>query len=136
LLVRGPNVMARYWKEPDTTGYVFDEHGWLRTGDAAFVDADGWLFIVGRMEDAYVVAGEIVHPGLAERLLLQHPSVVEACMLGGEQRATAYVVPAEGTSAEIASDLLALCRDRLPASACPAAIRFVGALPRNANGKI
>ena len=136
LLLRGPNVMAGYWNRPDATRRVFDEHGWLRTGDAAFADADGYLFIVGRMEDAYVAAGEIVHPGLAERLLLQHPSVAEACVIGGEQGAVAYVVRAEGAPAEIESDLLALCRDRLPPSACPAAIRFVGALPRSANGKL
>jgi fatty-acyl-CoA synthase len=136
LLVRGPNVMAGYWNRPDATRRVFDEHGWLRTGDAAFADADGYLFIVGRMEDAYVTAGEIVHPGLAERLLLQHPSVAEACVLGGEQGAVAYVVRADGAPAEIESDLLALCRDRLAVSACPAAIRFVDALPRSANGKI
>jgi acyl-CoA synthetase (AMP-forming)/AMP-acid ligase II len=136
LLVRGPNVMTGYWKQPDATRRVFDEQGWLRTGDAAFPDADGHLFIVGRMEDAYVAAGEIVHPGLAERLLLQHPSVAEACVLGGEEGAVAYVVRAEGAPAEIESDLLALCRDRLALSACPVAIQFVGTLPRNANGKI
>jgi acyl-CoA synthetase (AMP-forming)/AMP-acid ligase II len=136
LLVRGPNVMAGYWKRPDATRRVFDEHGWLRTGDAAFADADGCLFIVGRMEDAYVVAGEIVHPGLAERVLLQHPSVAEACVLGGEQGAVAYVVRAGGAPAEIESDLLALCRDRLAPSARPDAIRFVGGLPRSTNGKI
>jgi fatty-acyl-CoA synthase len=136
LLVRGPNVMAGYWNRPDATRRVFNEHGWLRTGDAAFADADGYLFIVGRIEDAYVAAGEIVHPGLAERLLLQHPSVAEACVLRAEEGAVAYVVRTEGAPAEIESDLLALCRDRLSLSACPTAIRFVDALPRNANGKI
>jgi fatty-acyl-CoA synthase len=134
LLVRGPNVMAGYWNRPDATGRAFDDHGWLRTGDAALADADGCLFIVGRMEDAYVAAGEIVHPGLAERLLLQHPSVAEACVLGGEQGAVAYVVRSKEASAEIEADLMARCREGL-ASACPP-IRFVSALPRNANGKI
>ena len=136
LLVRGPNVMAGYWNRSDATRCVFDEYGWLRTGDAAFADRDGYLFIVGRMEDAYVAAGEVVHPGLAERLLLQHPAVAEACVLGGENGAVAYIVRAEGAPAETESTLLALCRDCLPLSACPAAIRFVGALPRSANGKI
>ena len=136
LLVRGPNVMAGYWNLPGATRCAFDEHGWLRTGDAAFADRDGFLFIVGRMEDAYVAGGEMVHPGLAERLLLQHPSVAEACVLGGEQGAVAYVVGAEGATEAIESDLLALCRGRLAPAACPAAIRFVGTLPRNANGKI
>jgi acyl-CoA synthetase (AMP-forming)/AMP-acid ligase II len=136
LLVHGPNVMAGYWNRPDATRGVFDERGWLRTGDAAFADGDGCLFIVGRMEDAYLAAGQIVHPGLAERLLLQHAAVAEACVLGGDQGAVAYVVRSEGASAEIEADLLALCRDRLEVPACPAAIRFVDALPRNANGKI
>jgi len=136
LLVRGPNVMAGYWNQPDATRRAFDEHGWLRTGDAAFADADGYLFLVGRMEDAYVVDSEIVHPGLAERLLLQHPSVVDACVLGRPQGAVAYVVRAAGIRPEIESDLLAMCRDRLARSACPVAIRFLDALPRNANGKV
>jgi len=73
---------------------------------------------------------------LAERLLLEHPAVAEACVLGGENGAVAYIVRAEGAPAETESTLLALCRDRLPRSACPAAIRSVGALPRSANGKI
>ena len=136
LLVRGPNVMAGYWNRPDATREIFDQDGWLHTGDAACVDAEGDLFIVGRMEDAYSVAGEVVHPGLAERLLLRHEWVAEACVLGGEQGSVAYVVRAEGAPAEIEAELLALCRNRLSPSACPAAIRFVENLPRNANGKI
>jgi len=136
LLVRGPNVMAGYWNRPDATRRVLDEHGWLRTGDAASADADGDLFIVGRMEDAYVTGGELVHPGLAERVLLQHPSVAEVSVVGENQRAVAYVVRVPGAQAEVASELLTLCREQLQVHACPDEIQFLSALPKNANGKI
>jgi fatty-acyl-CoA synthase len=84
LLVRGPNVMAGYWLDPEATRRAIDEQGWLRTGDAAFIDDQGDLFIVGRMADAYVSDGEVVHPGLAERLLRQQPSVADACVVAGD----------------------------------------------------
>jgi acyl-CoA synthetase (AMP-forming)/AMP-acid ligase II len=84
LFVRGPNVMTAYWRRPDDTRRAIGEDGWLRTGDAAFVDNDGFLFIVGRMSDAYVSRGQVVHPGFAERVLLEQPSVAEACVIGSE----------------------------------------------------
>ena len=106
LLVRGPNVMAGYWKRPEATRRAIDEQGWLRTGDAAYLDAEGFLFVVGRIEDAYVSAGKVVHPGLVERVLQQHPSVAEACVIGGDDGAIAYIVLADGAAAGIDAELL------------------------------
>jgi acyl-CoA synthetase (AMP-forming)/AMP-acid ligase II len=136
LLVRGPNVMAGYWRRPDATRRALDEHGWLRTGDVAFVDDDGFLFIVGRAEDSYMSAGVLVHPGLAERVLRQHPAVAEACVLGGENGAVAYVVLEPWAGSDVEAELRSLCRERLPIYARPAAIERVASLPKNPAGKI
>jgi acyl-CoA synthetase (AMP-forming)/AMP-acid ligase II len=136
LLVRGPNVMAGYWRRPDATRRALDDDGWLRTGDVAFVDAEGFIFIVGRAEDAYTSAGVLVHPGVAERVLRQHPAVAEACVLGGDDGAVAYVVLEPWAGAGVEVELQSLCREQLPISARPAAIERVAALPKNPAGKI
>jgi fatty-acyl-CoA synthase len=136
LLVRGPNVMAGYWRRPDATQRAIDEQGWLHTGDAARADDEGFLFIVGRLEDAYVSGGKTVHPGLAERVLLQHPSVTEACVLGGDDGAVAYVVLAAGATAGIEGELFSLCSELLAVHERPVAIERVDSLPRNPSGKI
>jgi fatty-acyl-CoA synthase len=136
LWVRGPNVMAGYWRQPEETRRTIDEHGWLRTGDAARMDADGCLFIVGRVQDAYVSAGRLVHPGLAERVLLQHPAVAEACVIGGDDGAVAFIVTQDGAGAGVEEELRLLCRDQLPTYARPSAIERVASFPRNPGGKI
>jgi len=136
LLVRGPNVMAGYWNRRDATRRAIDDHGWLRTGDAARMDEEGFLFIIGRVEDAYLSAGHVVHPGVVERVLLQHPSVAEACVVGGDSGAVAYVVLASGDAPGVQAELLSLCAEQLAVHARPVAIECVDALPRNPGGKI
>ena len=136
LRVRGPNVMAGYWRQPEETRRTIDEYGWLRTGDAVRMDADGFLFIVGRIHDAYVSAGRLVHPGLAERVLLQHPAVAEACVIGGDDGAAAFIVTQPGAEAGVEEELWLLCRDQLPTYARPSAIERVASFPRNPGGKI
>ena len=136
LFVHGPNVMAGYWRRSDATRRALDEAGCLRTGDVAFRDAEGFLFIVGRAEDAYMSAGVLVHPGVAERVLRQHPAVAEACVLGGADGAVAYVVLEPWAAAGVEAELLSLCREQLPVYARPAAIERVVSLPKNPAGKI
>lgn len=140
LLIRGPNVMAGYWKRPAETRDVLVEGGWLRTGDAARMDGDGYIWIVDRFEARFVSDGEVVYPGDVERVLLSHPSVADAGVVGipapgGAQVGAAFVVLAPGaTTTE--HELLTLCRDRLAVSQVPASITFVETLPRNAVGKL
>lgn len=88
------------------------------------------------MADDYVSAGEVVHPGVVERVLLQHASVAEACVLGEDGRAVAYVVVKVGPRATVESELFSLCREQLPAHARPTAFEFVASLPKNPAGKI
>ncbi|MEJ2219055.1 MAG: AMP-binding protein, partial [Gemmatimonadota bacterium] len=140
LLVRGPNVMVGYWNRPDATDEVITEGGWLRTGDAARADAEGSIQIVGRVVDAYRCAGELVFPGDAERVLIEHPAVVEAAVVGVTdahmgQAGVAFVVLAHGAAIDH-DDLLERCRFRLSACQMPVRIIEIEALPKNPAGKI
>jgi acyl-CoA synthetase (AMP-forming)/AMP-acid ligase II len=128
--------MAGYWSRPEATARAIDARGWLRTGDAAQIDADGFLFIVGRIDDAYVSAGRLVHPGVAEHVLLQHPGVADVCVVGEDDGAVAYIVTHAGAEANLEGTLEALCRDCLAAHARPSRIERVDSLPKNPNGKI
>ena len=140
LLVRGPNVMAGYWNLPKETAAALTPDGWLRTGDAARPDEDGYIWIIGRLADSFISHGRVVHPGDVERVLLSHPAVADAGVApvpesGQEQVATAFVVltpEAETTEQQ----LLAWARERLAAHQVPAFVTFADRLPRNSAGKL
>lgn len=140
LMVRGPNVMAGYWNRPEETAAVLTPDGWLRTGDAARRDEDGYIWIIGRVADSFVSGGQVVHPGDVERVLLSHPAVADAGVAavpesGTEQVATALVVVEPGAETT-EQDLLAWCREHLAAHQVPAFVTFVDCLPRNSVGKL
>ena len=135
LLVRGPNVMAGYWQHADATRAAIDEDGWLRTGDAARIDEDGFVWIVDRVNDAYEVSGHIVYPGDVERVLRQHPGVVDAAVAENERSGVAYVVLGAGSEADD-EELMQFCREHLAMHEVPSAIVFVERLPRNSVGKL
>ena len=140
LLVRGPNVMAGYWNLPEDTAAALTPEGWLRTGDAARPDKDGYIWIVGRVADSFISHGQVVHPGDVERILLSHPAVADAGVApvpeaGKEQVAVAFVVVAPGAETT-EQELLAWCREHLAAHQVPALVTFVDRLPRNSVGKL
>ena len=138
LLVRGPNVMAGYWKRPDATRRALKD-GWLHTGDAAYADDEGYVWIVDRVEDGYFSASHVVYPGNIERTLSQHPAVAEAGAVGlqvGEGAVgIAFIVLAEGESVT-EEEMLAFCRSHLQEREVPARIKFIDVLPRNPVGKL
>jgi AMP-binding enzyme len=70
--------MAGYWNRPEDTAAVLTPDGWLRTGDAARPDEDGYIWIVGRVADSFISHGQVVHPGDVERILLSHPAVADS----------------------------------------------------------
>jgi fatty-acyl-CoA synthase len=139
LWVRGPNVTPGYWNRPDANASSFTD-GWLHTGDATRVDADGFYFIVDRWKDMYISGGENVYPAEVESVLHQLPAVAEAAVIGipnaqwGEV-GMAIVAVRPGHTLE-AEEIHAHCAANLARFKCPRLIEFVEALPRNATGKI
>jgi fatty-acyl-CoA synthase len=109
LLVSGPNVMAGYWHRADATADMIDESGWLRTGDAARIDDEDFVWIVDRVDNAYRVSGHIVYPGDVERVLTQHPSVVDAGVVPSDGNGKGLVVLAAGKAVS-QHELLEFCR--------------------------
>ena len=139
LAVRGPNVMAGYWRRPEATRKVLSSDGWLRTGDAARSDQEGYVWIVDRMADCFVSDGRQVYPGDVERVLSGHPSVADAGVVQvaakGGGSVAAFVVLSAGAQATEA-DILAYGRRHLAAHQAPASVTFLDRLPRNSVGKL
>jgi fatty-acyl-CoA synthase len=139
LLVRGPNVFAGYWRNPEATEAAFVD-GWLRTKDVAERDDEGFYRIVGRLEELVISGGENVYTAELEEVLHAHPDVVEAAVVGvpderwGEVCA-AFVVLREGATAD-GEDLRDHCRERLARFKVPRTVTFVDELPRSSLGKV
>jgi len=140
LWARGPMIVKGYWNKPEATAATFVQ-GWVRTGDLALLDGEGFLFIVDRAKDMVIRGGENIYSSEVENALYEHPAVTDAAVIGiphrtlGEEPA-AVVHLAPGTTATEA-ELQGWVRERLAAFKVPVAIRFVTeTLPRNANGKI
>jgi acyl-CoA synthetase (AMP-forming)/AMP-acid ligase II len=135
LLVSGPNVMAGYWNRPDATHDAIDEDGWLRTGDAARIDDEGFVWIVDRVADAYEVSGHTVYPGDVERVLTEHPAVADAGVTPHDGNSAGFVVLAAGNAVG-EDELREFCRARLKAHEVPSSITFLDRLPRSSVGKM
>ena len=120
-----------------TVGFGF---WWLRTGDAARRDEEGYVWIVDRVADHFLLAGRPVYPGDVERVLTGHPSLADAGVVkvldqtGGEAMAAVVVLSAGSRASE--PELLAYGRRHLPAHQAPTSVRFVDRLPRNSVGKL
>jgi fatty-acyl-CoA synthase len=140
LLVRGPNVMVGYWNQPEATGRVMTPTGWLRTGDAACIDEQGYVWIVDRIADRFFSAGKPVYPAEVERVLVGHPSIADAGVTqvlteDGRPVAAAVVVLACGSKAT-EEEFLAFGHQYLASHQVPASVTFVDQLPRNTVGKL
>jgi long-chain acyl-CoA synthetase len=139
LVVKGPQVMRGYYNRPDETAGAL-RNGWLYTGDIAYMDEDGYFFIIDRKKDMAIVGGENVYPREIDEVLLGHPGVKEAVSVAvahptrGEM-IKAFVVLKDGT-ALTATDIIKFCRQRLAGFKVPRQIEFRDALPRAATGKI
>jgi long-chain acyl-CoA synthetase len=138
--VSGPNVFPGYWEDEEATRAVLTPDGWLRTGDIAVVDDDGFLYLVDRAKDLVIVSGFNVFPAEVEDALLEHPAVEAAAVVGVAHPHTgeavkAYVVIAPGRAVE-EDDLIAFCAERLARYKCPSKVMFVEELPQGLGGKI
>jgi long-chain acyl-CoA synthetase len=132
--------MLGYWDKPEETARTLVEGGWLRTGDAGYVDDDGYLFLHDRIKDMVVSGGENVYPAEVENVLLALPGIADAAVIGvphdrwGET-VKAVCVAAPGSEIDEAA-VIASCRERLAHYKCPTSVDVVDALPRNPSGKV
>jgi acyl-CoA synthetase (AMP-forming)/AMP-acid ligase II len=139
IVLRGPKVFPGYWRDPEATARAFTG-GWFHTGDVGVLDDDGYLFIVDRLKDMIVSGGENIASSEVERVLYEHPAVLEAAVVGRPDRRwgevpVAFVVLRPDRAAG-ADQLVEHCRAQLARFKVPAAVTFLDALPRNPSGKV
>lgn len=140
LAIKGPITMVGYLNRPEATAAAFDNDGFLRTGDLAYMDSEGFIFVVDRLKDMIITAGFKVYPAELEAVLYEHPAVAMAAVVGvpdpikGEL-AKAFVVRGNDCSVT-ETELLEFCRTRLAAYKVPRIVSFVDDLPKTASGKI
>jgi fatty-acyl-CoA synthase len=139
IVVRGPVVMTGYWRNPELTSVVF-RNGWLRTGDLARRDEEGFFFLVDRMRNMFISGGENVSTTEVEQVLEEHPGVREVAVVGVDdnvwgQTGCAFIVCADGVTLTQA-ELEAFCKERLARYKCPTRYVFLSALPLTSSGKV
>ncbi len=140
LCVRGPQVMLGYYRHPEETALVLGRDGWLRTGDVARIDADGYVYVVDRKKDMINVAGMKVYPREVEEVLFQHPAVADAAVIGIPDAARgevvkAFVVRRPGASVT-EEELIAFVRERIAHYKAPRTVEFRDSLPRSGVQKV
>jgi fatty-acyl-CoA synthase len=139
IVVRGPLVMAGYYKNPAATAEA-SRHGWHHTGDIGYLDLDGYLYIVDRLKDMIITGGFNVYSAEVEQALLAHPAVLDCAVVGlpddkwGE-RVTAVIQPLSGQQVS-ADEICAWVKDRLGSVKTPKQVEIWPDLPRSRIGKI
>jgi len=140
ILVRGPNVMSGYWRQPEATSSALTGDGWFRSGDIGVVDEEGFFYVRDRLKDMIISGGENIYPAEIEAVLSQHPGVAECGVVGvpdakwGEVGKAFVVLKPPGR--ESAADLLAFLQGKLARYKIPKSVELVDALPRTGSGKI
>lgn len=132
--------MAGYWNMPEATAKTIDPQGWLRTGDAGYMDEDGYVYIHDRVKDMIISGGENVYPAEVENAIFGHPAVADVAVIGvpdekwGEAvKACVVLKPGQHATAD---EIIAWARQRIAGYKTPKSVDFIEALPRNASGKI
>ena len=139
LCIKGPQVMAGYWKKPEETAKVMTADGFLRTGDIARVDERGYVFVVDRKKDMIIVSGFNVYPNEVEDVVMTHPGVLEVGAVGVPDAKTGEavkIVVVRKDEALTEADLIAHCRQYLTGYKTPRLVEFRSTLPRTPVGKI
>ena len=140
IVVRGPTVMKGYWKLPELTAETL-RGGWMHTGDAGYMDEDGYLFIADRIKDMIISGGENIYSAEVENALYKHPDIAECAVIGipdekwGEAVRAIIVLKSGATLQE--ADVIAHCRTLIAGYKCPKSVEFsADALPKSGPGKI
>ena len=140
IATRSGSNMVGYWNLPEASAKTLGKDGWLRTGDAGYMDEDGYLYIHDRIKDMIISGGENIYPAEVESAICDHPDVAEVAVVGvpddqwGEA-VKAVVVMKPGKEAS-ATDIMRFTRERIAGFKTPKSVDFIDALPRNASGKI
>jgi long-chain acyl-CoA synthetase len=140
ILVRGPNVMKGYYKDPEETAKAFGPDGWLRTGDLGHMDEDGFVFVTGRIKELIIKGGENIAPREIDEALLRHPAILEAAAVGipdqsyGQEIMACIVLKPGARCTE--DELRTFCGKELGAYKTPKSFRFVEELPKGPSGKV
>ena len=140
IATRSSKNMKGYWNNPAATAATIDREGWLRTGDAGYLDADGYLYIHDRVKDMIISGGENVYPAEVENAVFSHPDIADVAVIGvpdekwGEA-VKACVVLKPGKSLSEA-EVIAHARAHIAGYKCPKSVDFIAALPRNPSGKV
>ncbi len=140
LLVRGPQVMQGYWNRPTETAEVLTPDGWLRTGDLARMEADGFFQVIERKKEMIVAGTYNIYPRDIEEVLYEHPKVLEAAVAGvpkleGGAEVKAFIVLRRGERAT-PDEIIQFLRERLSAYKVPGGVEFLDKLPRSFIGKV
>jgi fatty-acyl-CoA synthase len=139
LAVRGPQLMRGYWQLPEATGETLRD-GWLMTGDAASMDAEGYVYIHDRVKDMIISGGENIYPREVENVLFEHPAIADAAVIGvpderwGET-VKAFVVFQNDLTAT-PTEIIDYCRPHLAGFKLPRSVEVIDAIPRTTTGKV
>ena len=141
LLFGGPGVTPGYWRNAAATREAFTADGWLRSGDIARRDADGFYYIAGRRKEMFISGGENVYPAEVENVLCTHPAVAEVAVVAAPDEqwgevGRAFILPIPGVAALDFAELESFCRDRLAPYKVPRIFEIVADFPRTPAGKI
>ena len=137
--VRGKHIMKEYWNRPEATAETITQDGWLRTGDVAMVDVDGYVYIQDRIKDMIISGGENVYPAEIENVLVAHPEISEVAVIGQPSEKwgeSPFAVVVRKSDALSETEVLAYCDGKLARFKLPKGVAFVDVIPRNANGKV
>ena len=140
IAARGPGVMKGYWNNPEQTNATLND-GWVRTGDSAYMDKDGFIFVVDRVKDMIISGGENVYSAEVENAIAQHPSVASCAVIGipdpqwGESVHAVVVVKKDAEAVDEQS-IKAHCKALIAGYKCPRSVAFQDSLPLSGAGKI
>jgi acyl-CoA synthetase (AMP-forming)/AMP-acid ligase II len=140
IMVKGDNVMTEYYKAPQATADALEADGWLHTGDMGYLDADGFVFVTGRLKELIIKGGENIAPREIDEVLYRHAAVLEAAAVGipdthyGEDILACVALRPDKTCSE--TELQAYCLEHLGRFKAPKIIRFLPELPKGPSGKI
>jgi long-chain acyl-CoA synthetase len=139
---RGPGIAKGYWNKPEKTREVFTEDGWWRSGDAGYMDDEGFFYFVERIKDLIIASGYNIAPVEVENHLFRHPDILDVAVIGvpDEYRGEtvkAYVVLKPGSEGKVSEeDIIQFCRDQMAVYKAPKMVEFIEELPKNQTGKV